>query len=108
MATTRTPDDVLEPLVKDDFGKILKKARESAGYATAEDFATILGVEAPRYRYWERGEAMPSVTMVVRICHYLGIEPNDLLPRALRRKMQKGSPAGSKNGRGPRDVTPPE
>lgn len=105
MPTPRTPDQILDPLVKDDFGKILKKARENAGFESAEDFAALLGVEGARYRYWERGEAMPSVTMVVRICQYLNLEPNDLLPRALRQKVQ---PVGIKNGRGPRDTPPPK
>ena len=67
------------------FSDRLKAARLRAGYAHAKDFADALGVEAPTYRYWERGQAQPDLTTLSRICVLLDVEPNDLLPHALRR-----------------------
>lgn len=67
------------------FAERLKEARIRAGYAHAKDFADALGVEAPTYRYWERGQAQPDITTLSRICLILNVEPNDLLPLARRR-----------------------
>jgi len=75
--------DPLHDEVMNTFAKRLKAARETAGHGTAKNFATILGVDEDRYRHWERGTAQPSLTMVVRICRYLRVEPNYLLPAAL-------------------------
>lgn len=51
-----------------DFGKRLRAARISAGYETAEDFASDLGVEPPRYRKYERGDAMPPIDLLEMVC----------------------------------------
>jgi transcriptional regulator with XRE-family HTH domain len=73
-----------EENVKKDFGRLLKAAREAAGFKTAADFASILKVEPARYRYWERGQAMPDIGTFARICNQLEVDPNSLLPRAVR------------------------
>ena len=62
------------------FAERLKSARVDAGYAHAKDFADALGVEAPTYRYWERGQAHPDLTTLTRICLLLGVDANYLLP----------------------------
>ena len=68
------------------FSDRLRKARETAGYATAKIFAEALGVEPARYRHWERGTAQPDLTTLTRICRLLNVEANDLLPLTLKRK----------------------
>lgn len=77
------------------FSEKLKSARVSAGYEHAKDFADALGVEAPTYRYWERGQAQPDLTTLARICMLLDIEPNDLLP--MGRKSPKPADAAGKS-----------
>jgi transcriptional regulator with XRE-family HTH domain len=71
--------------VMNAFARRLKKAREDAGFDTAKRFAEALGVEQNRYRHWERGTAQPDIAMLTRICRLLDVEPNDLLPLALKR-----------------------
>ena len=46
----------------------MRASRIAAGYETAEDIAKDLGVEAPRYRQWERGGAMPPIDILQLIC----------------------------------------
>jgi DNA-binding transcriptional regulator YiaG len=46
--------------IKRRFGVRLKKARERAGYKSAERFAKKLGIHPARYRQWERGRAEPE------------------------------------------------
>lgn len=62
------------------FGERLTRAREAAGYTHAETFANTLGISGATYRYWERGQASPSIDMLTRICLALNIEANELLP----------------------------
>lgn len=79
-------DSGLHARVKKEFGELLKAARERKGYRSAVAFAEVLGVEPPRYRYWERGQAMPDIPTFAHICLLLDVEPNDLLPRAIKGK----------------------
>lgn len=74
------------------FSEKLRAAREAAGFEEAEDFANALGVRAHRYRHWEAGRAKPDIVMVSRICQLLEVEPNDLLPHAVK-KRKKDTPA---------------
>src|SRR5262245_51102298 len=62
----------LEEIVRKDFGKLLKAARKAKGYTQASKLAMDLKVEPARYRYWERGQAMPDLGTLVRICRQLG------------------------------------
>jgi transcriptional regulator with XRE-family HTH domain len=75
--------------VAKDFATALKQARYRAGFRTAKSFADALGIDADRYRHWERGSATPDIAMVSRICKLLDITPNDLLPHALKKKREK-------------------
>lgn len=72
--------------VMQTFSDRLKRARVAAGFETAKDCADALGVEAPTYRQWERGQASPDLEMLTRICKLLNVEPNELLPLAKRKK----------------------
>lgn len=55
-----------------DFGKRLRASRIAAGYESASDFARDLGIEAPAYRKYERGEAQPPIDALGRICDLTG------------------------------------
>jgi transcriptional regulator with XRE-family HTH domain len=83
------PMDRFEETVKKALAKRLKQARKDAGFRFANDFARALGKEEHTYRAWERGEHMPDVATLTRICKLLNIEPNDLLPLALKKSHVK-------------------
>lgn len=67
------------------FSQRLKKAREAAGYASAQSFAGVLGLEPHAYRKYERGNSEPTLETLVRICELLEIDANYLLPAAQRK-----------------------
>jgi transcriptional regulator with XRE-family HTH domain len=96
----RHMDSGFDAKVMKAFCDRLRAAREAAGYAEAEDFANALGVTGARYRQWERGNARPNFTLLTRICQLLDVDPNYLLPFAVRKKSKKGAP--SKDGSDPR------
>lgn len=57
-------------------------ARMLAGYRYARDFSKEIGIEEGTYQRWERGETMPSIEELLKICDLCGLTPNDiLLPR---------------------------
>jgi transcriptional regulator with XRE-family HTH domain len=62
------------------FGRQLRKARKAAGYNSAQQFAGVLGKEPHTYRHYERGEAEPDFTTLLRICELLKITTDYLLP----------------------------
>jgi len=62
MATNPKPTRAMK-----EFGDRLKAARLLAGYNYAEDFAKDVGVEAPRYRRYERGDAWPPLEVLLKI-----------------------------------------
>lgn len=80
-----------EEKVKRDFGKRLKQAREAAGYRHANQFARAMGEEEHTYRAWERGQYLPDIPKMARICQLLDLEPNELVPLALAKKKQPTS-----------------
>ena len=61
------------------FSVRLKTIRVARDYKDATDFATSLGIEPATYRTYERGEAEPNFSTLLRICHLLDVSPNDLL-----------------------------
>lgn len=71
--------------VKKDFGDLLKAARVGAGYESAARLALILDVEPARYRYWERGQSLPDIPTLIKICHHFGLDPQDLVPEFKRK-----------------------
>lgn len=62
------------------FGNRLKKARIAAGFASAQLFAGVIGVEPHSYRKYERGESEPNFETLVRICEHLKVSTAYLLP----------------------------
>lgn len=83
--------------VKKALGKRLRAAREAAGFKHANDFARVLGREEHTYRSWERGQYMPDIPTLTRICQLLNVEPNYLLPLALKKKSDTPNPQSSHN-----------
>lgn len=54
--------------VRRAFAERLAAARLTAGYETEKDFAQhALGIDAQRYRRWERAETEPDLAMLVKI-----------------------------------------
>lgn len=49
------------------------------GYESAADFAADIGVEAPTYRAYERGESLPPIDVLERICDVTGMTLDFLL-----------------------------
>ncbi len=83
--------DRLDEQVKKALAKRLKKARKDAGFRFAKEFADALQVAEHTYRTYERGEHMPDLTTLTRICKLLNVEPNEMLPLALRKEPKKQS-----------------
>lgn len=66
MTKTPTPSRITR-----EFGKRLRACRVAAGFEDAEAFAETLGIESPRYRRYERGEAEPSYELLIDIARYV-------------------------------------
>jgi transcriptional regulator with XRE-family HTH domain len=75
------------------FGRRLKRARMAAGYASAQQFAGVLGLEPHSYRKYERGQAEPNFENLVRICETLNVSLDELIPIE-RRQPPSGGPHG--------------
>ena len=75
----------LEDQVKKALAKRLKLARKEAGFRFVNEFSRVLNIEEHTYRSWERGTHMPDVYTLTRICKLLNVEPNDLLPLAIKK-----------------------
>lgn len=78
------------------FAQRLKKARKAAGYASAQSFAGVLGLEPHAYRKYERGQSEPTLETLVRVCELLDIDANYLLPAAQRKSWSGGNTTTSK------------
>jgi transcriptional regulator with XRE-family HTH domain len=78
-----------EDKVKRDFAKRLKEARIAAGYKYANQFAQAMGEEEHTYRGWERGQYLPDIPKMARLCQLLDLEPNELVPLAVAKKGHK-------------------
>ena len=61
------------------FALRLKATRISANYLRASHLALAIGVEAPAYRKWERGEAEPSVADLAKIQRMTGVSLDFLI-----------------------------
>tara|TARA_Y100000401_G_scaffold113864_1_gene115133 strand:- start:2162 stop:2530 length:369 start_codon:yes stop_codon:yes gene_type:complete len=53
-----------------DITKNLRKMRRSKN-ASVTDLAELLGISAPAYRRYERGEVEPKISQAVMICNFL-------------------------------------
>ena len=84
----------LEDQVKKALAKRLKLARKEAGFRFANEFSRVLNIEEHTYRSWERETHMPDVYTLTRICKLLNVEPNDLLPSAIKKRSSSESSGG--------------
>ena len=66
------------PAIRQAFSKRLEVARLSYGQRagkaglTAGEFAAVLGIDAERYRKYERAEREPPLWLLVKIAHTTG------------------------------------
>lgn len=84
-----------EDQVKKALARRLKRARQDAGYRFAGEFAHVLKVEEHTYRAWERGTHLPDIPTMTRICKLLNVEPNELMPLAIKRSNGDQNPTTS-------------
>lgn len=68
----RTPDS-------NDFGNRLRELRIQKGFHTCGDLAKAIGVNRATVGKWETGDRKPDIDMIVILCSFLGVTPNDLL-----------------------------
>ena len=80
------------PQIMKTFANRLKKAREKAGYKSAQGFANAIGVTPHAYRKYERGASEPNFDTLTRICEILQLTPNQLLPQAAKGAKRTSSP----------------
>ena len=62
------------------FGTRLKQARIAAGYESAAQAAAQLGIEAPTYRAYERGQREANYETLLRMCELYKISVDYVLP----------------------------
>ena len=72
MTCNRTPDS-------SEFGDRLRAIRVRNGYPTCGDLAKAIGVNRATVGKWETGSRQPDLDMLVILCHFLNVTPNDLL-----------------------------
>jgi transcriptional regulator with XRE-family HTH domain len=65
--------------LKRGFGRRLRSARITAGWDEASDFATDIGIAAPAYRRYERGEAWPPIDVLVDITRLTSVTMDHLI-----------------------------
>jgi transcriptional regulator with XRE-family HTH domain len=73
---------------KSEFAERLKAARIAAGYATQQEFATVLGVPIERYKKWESGRTPMPHQYIPGACDLTGQDANyffKVAPRVLRK-----------------------
>ncbi|MEM7775611.1 MAG: helix-turn-helix transcriptional regulator [Pseudomonadota bacterium] len=61
------------------FGQRLRDARKSAGYRTAQAFATEIGLDQNRYTRYERGEVEPNLFVLRKIVEHTNASADWLL-----------------------------
>lgn len=66
------------------FGQVLREARMQAGH-TQERLAALAGIDRTYTSMLERGARTPTLTVVLRLSHALGIPPDLLVERTVAR-----------------------
>jgi transcriptional regulator with XRE-family HTH domain len=77
---TRQPDAVL-------FGEIVRKLREERGW-TQEQLAERAEMNASYLGFVERGDNVPTLTIIIQIAEGLGIVPDELLREVMKRRRR--------------------
>lgn len=65
-------------LISRSFGRRLRKVCKDR-FRTARALAEAAALEENTLTRWMRGETEPSFEILLRLCHLLGVTPNDLL-----------------------------
>lgn len=61
------------------FGKRLRDLRQDHGWSSQEDFAHHVGLDCTYISGLERGRRNPTLDIIVKLAHGLGVTPSDLL-----------------------------
>lgn len=60
------------------FGAIVRRLREARGF-TQEDLAEAAGISATYVGFIERGDSIPTLTIILQLAGALKMRPSDLL-----------------------------
>jgi transcriptional regulator with XRE-family HTH domain len=67
------------------FGAVVRELREARGW-TQEQLAERSEMNASYLGFVERGDNVPTLTIIIQISEGLGVEPADLLRDVMRRR----------------------
>lgn len=67
------------------FGAVVRELREARGW-TQEDLAERAEMNASYLGFAERGDNVPTLTIIIQISEGLGVEPADLLREVTKRR----------------------
>ncbi len=67
------------------FGAVVRELREARGW-TQEELAEHSNMNASYLGFVERGDNVPTLTIIIQIAEGLGVEPADLLKAMMKRR----------------------
>jgi transcriptional regulator with XRE-family HTH domain len=67
------------------FGAVVRELREARGW-TQEQLAERSEMNASYLGFVERGDNVPTLTIIIQISEGLGVEPADLLREVMKRR----------------------
>ena len=67
------------------FGAVVRELREARGW-TQEQLAERSDMNASYLGFVERGDNVPTLTIIIQIAEGLGVEPADLLKTMMKRR----------------------
>lgn len=67
------------------FGAVVRELREARGW-TQEQLAERSDMNASYLGFVERGDNVPTLTIIIQIAEGLGVEPADLLKALMKRR----------------------
>ena len=67
------------------FGAVVRELREARGW-TQEQLAEHSDMNASYLGFVERGDNVPTLTIIIQIAEGLGVEPADLLKAMMKRR----------------------
>jgi XRE family transcriptional regulator, regulator of sulfur utilization len=67
------------------FGAVVRELREARGW-TQEQLAERSDMNASYLGFVERGDNVPTLTIIIQIAEGLGVEPADLLKAMMKRR----------------------
>lgn len=67
------------------FGTVIRELREGRGW-TQEELAERANMNASYLGFVERGDNVPTLTIIIQIAEGLRVEPGDLLREVMKRR----------------------